>query len=328
MTSDAKIGLLLGLIFIFVIAFIINGLPNLRPQTTKAEVVTNAMRGQDENLGLADREQKARETMSWADLLDTQEQESAAPVAAELPNPMTAQPMAANPSTEEVHPMLPLPGSDSLERFTKGLENIVRDLAEASGQTAAREKTEPAPIVEMAKSERTQEAEAPARVNTAAPVALKAGRTYVVQEGENLASVAKKVYGPEEGNRIVNIQRIFEANRDILPSADKVLAGQELLIPPPAKPVEKKPADVLPGDLFQKVQQIGRSRVTAQDKQSEKSAAGERWYVVQQDDSLWKIAATQLGSGARYKEIMKLNADVLKDDEFVNVGTRLRLPAK
>ena len=32
MTSDAKIGLLLGLVFIFVIAFIINGLPNLRPQ--------------------------------------------------------------------------------------------------------------------------------------------------------------------------------------------------------------------------------------------------------------------------------------------------------
>ncbi|MGA2094604.1 MAG: hypothetical protein ABSH16_14575 [Sedimentisphaerales bacterium] len=27
MTSDAKIGLLLGLVFIFVIAFIINGLP-------------------------------------------------------------------------------------------------------------------------------------------------------------------------------------------------------------------------------------------------------------------------------------------------------------
>jgi hypothetical protein len=31
MTSDAKNWLLLGPIFIFVIAFVINGLPNLRP---------------------------------------------------------------------------------------------------------------------------------------------------------------------------------------------------------------------------------------------------------------------------------------------------------
>ena len=35
MTSDAKIGLLLGLIFIFVIAFVINGLPSLRPPISK-----------------------------------------------------------------------------------------------------------------------------------------------------------------------------------------------------------------------------------------------------------------------------------------------------
>jgi len=53
-----------------------------------------------------------------------------------------------------------------------------------------------------------------------------------------------------------------------------------------------------------------------------------RWYVVQQDDNLWKIASMQLGSGARYTEILKLNADVVKDEHTVNVGTRLRLPAK
>ena len=37
MTSDAKIGLLLGLVFIFVIAFVINGLPSLRPPISKVE---------------------------------------------------------------------------------------------------------------------------------------------------------------------------------------------------------------------------------------------------------------------------------------------------
>jgi hypothetical protein len=42
MTSDAKVGLLLGLFFIFVIAFIINGLPRFRSDTnTVIQTVTN-----------------------------------------------------------------------------------------------------------------------------------------------------------------------------------------------------------------------------------------------------------------------------------------------
>ena len=45
MTSDAKIGLLLGLVFIFIIAFIINGLPGLSQDshnnTLTAEIFLN-----------------------------------------------------------------------------------------------------------------------------------------------------------------------------------------------------------------------------------------------------------------------------------------------
>ncbi len=40
-----------------------------------------------------------------------------------------------------------------------------------------------------------------------------AGKIYVVGRGEP-STVAKNVYGPEEGNRIVNINRIYEANKD------------------------------------------------------------------------------------------------------------------
>ena len=41
MTSDAKIGLLLGLVFIFVIAFIINGLPGLHQKDDSNKLTTN-----------------------------------------------------------------------------------------------------------------------------------------------------------------------------------------------------------------------------------------------------------------------------------------------
>ena len=40
MTSDAKIGLLLGLVFIFIIAFIINGLPSFKSEVDNNELTT------------------------------------------------------------------------------------------------------------------------------------------------------------------------------------------------------------------------------------------------------------------------------------------------
>jgi len=148
MTSDAKIGLLLGLIFIFVIAFVINGLPNLRPQSTKGEVTRTMTSVQDEDLGLADREQKARETFGWPDLLGNQADEPRGPVAAaQSTEPATVNPeqtMAADSAREGVRSILP--SADGIEKLTRGLEDIVRIVAQASGPAAAQEKTtEPAP---------------------------------------------------------------------------------------------------------------------------------------------------------------------------------------
>ncbi len=51
-------------------------------------------------------------------------------------------------------------------------------------------------------------------------------RTYEVQEGESLWAISKKHYGT--GNRW---QQIFEANQDVLRSADAVRAGMRLRIP-------------------------------------------------------------------------------------------------
>jgi nucleoid-associated protein YgaU len=49
---------------------------------------------------------------------------------------------------------------------------------------------------------------------------------------------------------------------------------------------------------------------------------------VQSGDSLWKIAAKQLGNGARFEEIASLNEDVLDGGEDLTVGMRLKLPTR
>ena len=48
-----------------------------------------------------------------------------------------------------------------------------------------------------------------------------------------------------------------------------------------------------------------------------------REYTVKKGDSLWKIACTQLGSGSRYTEIMKLNG---LTGTIIYPGQILKLP--
>ena len=62
MTSDAKIGLLLGLVFIFVIAFVINGLPFFRNAASNSnELTTNMVSSTDSSLGIGPRTRDLRE---------------------------------------------------------------------------------------------------------------------------------------------------------------------------------------------------------------------------------------------------------------------------
>ena len=53
MTSDAKVGLILGLVFIFIIAFIINGLPSLRRQNGNELTTINVTRPNSQSPGIA-----------------------------------------------------------------------------------------------------------------------------------------------------------------------------------------------------------------------------------------------------------------------------------
>ena len=63
MTSEAKIGLLLGLVFIFIIAFIINGLPSFWHKTDGNELTVAAENAQDNAAGIGVNERKAGEAI-------------------------------------------------------------------------------------------------------------------------------------------------------------------------------------------------------------------------------------------------------------------------
>lgn len=58
MTSDAKVGLFLGLIFIFIIAFVINGLPSLRDNADNSDLTANMVHSQNDRVGIGTGQRK------------------------------------------------------------------------------------------------------------------------------------------------------------------------------------------------------------------------------------------------------------------------------
>jgi nucleoid-associated protein YgaU len=303
MTSDAKIGLLLGLIFIFIIAFVINGLPGLHKKDDGNKLTTTMVGLQNRQSGLGANERKLALEI--------------APAAAPASGEQSRTTLESAPSAEQ-------PASSADTRFTMALpQGAPTGTAAAAAGPTISNSTQSAPAVNIQPAPKTESA------RPAAP------KVYVVQEGDTLSSIAKKVYGEQQGNKLTTINAIFEANRVILKTADELYVGQKLVMPALPGSTTASPAapGVLSGPAFTKVGSIGKRHLPANaDKQASAAKTGSsktgRIYVVKEGDSLWRIAADQLGDGNRYKEIVRLNSDILSSEDDIQVDMKLKLPAK
>ena len=57
-----------------------------------------------------------------------------------------------------------------------------------------------------------------------------------------------------------------------------------------------------------------------------KLAGEDEFYVIQKGDSLWKIAEQKYGNGAKYTAIVAVNKEVIKDENKIFPGQKIRLP--
>lgn len=290
MTADAKIGLLLGLVFIFIIAFLINGLPDFRDDTNK--LTTSMEDFANDSPGIGARERRAQEALNWPGRVEGQR------------DGMLSETQPSLGDGQGVRTVISLPPSATAAEPDQRVEiGLGIDPLSSSPITADN-----------------------AGVKKPAPVKSVWPKVYIVKDGDNLAVIAKKFYGPEQGNKRINTTRIFKANSKLLTSPDEIDVGQKLIIPqlPASRPAKNKPESVLPRTMFEKVESVG-SKLISVDRGGAKQ---DRWYVVRDGDSLWKIAAQKLGSGSRYTEISRLNADILDNEDDIPVGARLRMPAR
>jgi nucleoid-associated protein YgaU len=294
MTSDAKIGLLLGLVFIFIIAFAINGLP--RFHSNSSELTTNMVSSPD-SLGIAGKERKVREVFNQT------RQDKEEPIE-EVRAPIEEK--------ENIRFKMPLPNDISVAKNTSIMETSDEI------EPAAPEPVEPVRSVKIPEEKTVAKKPGPAK-----PALSK---IYTVSDGDTLADIAKMFYGPEEGNKRANIAKIFEANRQLLKTVDDIYVGQKLAIPPlvASQADKKETKSTIADSIFEKVKSIGRKHFSTRPEKAKQSVP----YIVREDDNLWRIATEQLGNGSRYREISKLNTSVLKDENDLTVGMLLRMPVR
>ena len=111
-------------------------------------------------------------------------------------------------------------------------------------------------------------------------------------------------------------------NNSILPTSSDEIDIEKSLVIPKLLYSELEKINIwgiFPGSMFEEVESIGRRHISADE-------ATDSQYVVKEGDTLWNIAAEKLGNGSRYKEISKLNTDVLEDENDLTIGMKLSLP--
>lgn len=304
MTSDAKIGLLLGLVFIFVIAFIINGLPGLHQKDDSNKLTTNMVGLESNPSGIGANERKVQMALDQP-ATPAGETTQPAVVTSAQQQPMTN---SAQPAPTGVVASQPAAGNEIVGPMQAAPTTAIGPTASAQDVPAV--DTQPA-----AASSAAQPAQA---------------KVYVVQSGDSISGIAKKVYGVKEGVKQKNIDAIFAANRKTLNKIDELQVGQKLIIPsiPGSTAASSSPAEVLTDKNFTKVESVGQQHSTTNANKSAAAAKSGSVYVVKEGDSLWKIAATQLGDGNRYREIVKLNSNILSTEDDIAIGMQLKMPAK
>ena len=139
-----------------------------------------------------------------------------------------------------------------------------------------------------------------------APAATPRGQTYTVQKDDSLWSLAERFYG--EGRRW---QKIYDANRDVVPSPSIVPVGTVLVIPAaePASATALAP------------------RLSVEQPVEVAATPGVVTYTVEPRDTLYGIARKYYGDALLWRRIYEANRDQISDPHRVGVGAVLVIPA-
>lgn len=160
-------------------------------------------------------------------------------------------------------------------------------------------------------------------------------KTHQIVDGDSFWKIAKKHYN--DGS-LADALKTYNKGR--IGKNGQLRVGASLLIPEKsalksgaaapktatveAKPEKKSDLKVPSKENLEKIAKGGK--VEAKPEAAKKSAA--TTYTVKKGDTLEKIAVRMLGSASRVSDILDANSSVLDNEDDVQVGQKLKIPAR
>ena len=348
MTRETKIGLLVGLAFIIVIGILLSDHMTSTNQPQQA-LLSQAAANVRESVTPPAPSRSAPPPVTAVRQITPA---APVPTQAEL-QPAPPPPVIAGPVVEDVRiggPSAPATGGSIGPIVISQADPTVREQPQAQPQpeppltdvVPTHVTTAPPPQPtggnDAATAELDQWATAPRQpvipAAQRAPAAAER-REYVAQAGDNLSKLASRMLG---ANTKANRDAIVRANPSLHRNPNLVVEGRKYKIP--SAPQAPAPAPVVTTgggtSAIPETVPVPQRRASAPVPVTDlvdpvppaRPADQGVWYVVKENDNLWRIASEQLGSGNAAAEIKALNKDVLKGGDSIVPNMRLRLPAK
>lgn len=137
------------------------------------------------------------------------------------------------------------------------------------------------------------------------------------------ANIGKKLFGKEQDASKAVADHLNEDNPGVENLSVKVENGVATLsgVATSAAAVEKA---VLMAGNVEGISEVNISGM--QIANGEQLAGDDEFYVIEKGDSLWKIAEKAYGNGAKYKAIVEANKEVIKDENKIFPGQKIRIP--
>jgi nucleoid-associated protein YgaU len=309
MTRETKISLLVGLAFVIVIGILLSDRFRAEPAQAPLSSAASMVRAAMDSPGTAN---PPITVVTPKDAPPTQQ----VPTRDEL-NPVTSPviPSAVAPAQQMAS------GADASPQYPSQTQPVQNQVAGADSPTDQSRQYSSNDSLSDAARQHGEELVPSNTDGTPAqePSAVTPGaaRTYVAQSGDTVSRMAARLLGEDtEANR----QAIIDANPSLQDDPDRVMAGAKYQIPGRAETdstsIARAPSD------------SPTAPAAPTDQSSPDNSDTQYIYVVQPDDSLWRIANDELGDPGAVSAIKELNADVLKGGDTVRPGMRLRLPSK
>jgi len=137
-----------------------------------------------------------------------------------------------------------------------------------------------------------------------------------------VGNIGKKIFNKEEDASAAVTNHIAEDNPGVENVAVTVENGVARIsgVAATAEAVEK--AVLMAGNI----EGIETVNIDELELLTGELAGEDEFYVIQKGDSLWKIAERKYGNGTKYTAIVAVNKEVIKDENKIFPGQKIRLP--